>query len=300
MLLAFIVTYFVLTHCASHSDFSEGLKRIEQNGKYGFVNVERKQVVHPVFEDAKKFSNGMAAVKYDGKWGYIDKEGTVVIPFKYYYATQFKDGVANVGDENWVYSIQIDKRGMMVLDRSMFKYDLFTIEKDGLYSIMNDRGETLIPFYYEDILIIPEAKMIFVQRDDKWGMFNEYGIEIIPCLNKNLNFAYSSPKTNFYSILDKIIGITTAAGGIVNVVKGIKELKDGPKPIPVQIQQQGGGNQNNTNQQQGNSGSSGQPWGKMVTEPCSCCDGSGLMSAGTKICVCCGGTKKQKTFKWAE
>lgn len=52
---------------------------VQQDGKWGFVNVNGEIVIEPEFEDARSFSNGFAAVKKDGKWGFIDAQNNIVI-----------------------------------------------------------------------------------------------------------------------------------------------------------------------------------------------------------------------------
>ena len=48
------------------------------------------------YDDAKSFHDGLAAVKRWGKWGYIDLEGKEVTPFIYDVAEDFNEGYARV------------------------------------------------------------------------------------------------------------------------------------------------------------------------------------------------------------
>lgn len=50
-----------------------------QNGKWGYVDEDGKEVIKPQYEDAKSFSNGLAGVCKDGKWGFINVDGLMVI-----------------------------------------------------------------------------------------------------------------------------------------------------------------------------------------------------------------------------
>jgi hypothetical protein len=58
------------------SPFSEGLARVELNGKYGFVDREGKEIIPVKYDDAHVFEDGLALVMFNGNWGYIDKNGT--------------------------------------------------------------------------------------------------------------------------------------------------------------------------------------------------------------------------------
>ena len=53
------------------------------DGKWGFVNLEGKEMIPPTFIEAKSFSNGLAAVS-DGKyWGFINEDGDLVIDYQF-------------------------------------------------------------------------------------------------------------------------------------------------------------------------------------------------------------------------
>ena len=80
----------------SHKDlfFSEGLVRVKQNDKVGFIDKAGRQVIPPRYENAQPFSEGLAAVKIEGKYGYIDRSGKMVIPPRFKDAGPFSEGLA--------------------------------------------------------------------------------------------------------------------------------------------------------------------------------------------------------------
>jgi ankyrin repeat protein len=63
-------------------NFSEGLVRIEMNGKCGFIDTTNKKIIPCKYDGAGNFSEGLVYVKLNGKWGFIDKTGKEIIPFK--------------------------------------------------------------------------------------------------------------------------------------------------------------------------------------------------------------------------
>ncbi len=84
---------FDLPFYSSQVSFSEGLARIEQNNRYGFVNKTGKIVIKPVYRWAEDFHNGLAEVStskqisdfvvtenlgFEPNLGYIDKTGKVI------------------------------------------------------------------------------------------------------------------------------------------------------------------------------------------------------------------------------
>lgn len=104
---------------------SEGLFRIESNGKIGFADSNGKIVIPPRFAFAAPFAEGMAPFcngcsektsgehteLINGKWGYIDKTGKVVLKPIYDKALGFEDGRATVIMDGA--NVQIDKAGRL-------------------------------------------------------------------------------------------------------------------------------------------------------------------------------------------
>lgn len=55
-----------------------------KDGKWGYVDIDGKELIAPQFKEAKSFSNGLAAVSNGEKWGFIDATGRVVIDYLFY------------------------------------------------------------------------------------------------------------------------------------------------------------------------------------------------------------------------
>lgn len=82
--------------------FHEGLACFEIRGEFGYINTKGEVVIEPKYECAMSFSEGLASVTLDGKCGYIDKSGNVVIDYAYDAATAFSDGFARIKlDGKW-------------------------------------------------------------------------------------------------------------------------------------------------------------------------------------------------------
>jgi hypothetical protein len=91
----------------------EGLARVEQGGKWGFVDARGQQVIPTGFEWAESFSEGLAAVRRDGRWGFIDRAGKMVVAPSYADAARFSEGLAAVKRAaTWSY---IDRQGKVRL-----------------------------------------------------------------------------------------------------------------------------------------------------------------------------------------
>ena len=90
---------------------SDGLARIERDGKYGFIDQTGKVVIPLNYDDTWSFSEGLALVSRNGKYGFIDKTSKVVIPLKYDKADSFNNGVAGVLDRSTGEAFYINRQG---------------------------------------------------------------------------------------------------------------------------------------------------------------------------------------------
>jgi hypothetical protein len=84
-------------------DFSEGLAKVEINGKSGFIDRSGKIVIKADFKGdagfnaAGSFYEGLAPVSINGKYGFIDKAGNLKIKPQFDIAMGFNRGLAGVG-----------------------------------------------------------------------------------------------------------------------------------------------------------------------------------------------------------
>ena len=98
--------------------FSEGLAKVSQGDKFGYVDKTGRFVIAARFVDAEDFNEGLAAVRledtFEAKYGFIDKTGRMVIQPQFWKAKSFSEGLAAVKteDNNEGY---IDKSGKIVI-----------------------------------------------------------------------------------------------------------------------------------------------------------------------------------------
>lgn len=96
------------------------LSLICYDGKYGFMDVENRQIkIEPVFEDAEPFSEGVAPVKINSQWRFIDSAGCKVLDCSCY---------DTVGP---------------------FRESFALVSCNGLYGFIDKNGQEVIPVQYE-------------------------------------------------------------------------------------------------------------------------------------------------------
>lgn len=76
---------------------ADTLVKIENEGKWGYINNKGKIFVNPEYDELDQCINGMIRVKNEGKYGFLNDKGVLVIPCKYDRAGVFSEaGSANV------------------------------------------------------------------------------------------------------------------------------------------------------------------------------------------------------------
>jgi hypothetical protein len=133
--------------------FSEGLARVDADGKYGYINPEGDVVIPLKYDNGLGFSEGLAGVEIQGKWGYINKEGKIVIAAGYDDAYDFFGDIAEVSLK--------DKSG---------------VYKQGY---INKQGKIIVPVKYATLDRFSEG-LSMVSLDNRWGFVDRSGNEVIP------------------------------------------------------------------------------------------------------------------------
>lgn len=167
-------------------NFVNGLAIVENDNKFGFINLEGTEIIPCIYEEASNFSDGLATVKLDSQWGAIDISGKTVIPFHYQYLGNFQDGIASFTLAP--YKGLINKKEQIVTNLSSIYFissdlidGLFIFESDGKqsgYGFMNEKGEIIIKPIYEDVLPFSEG-LAAVKYNDLWGYIDKKGKYII-------------------------------------------------------------------------------------------------------------------------
>ena len=147
---------------ATGDDEEPGLYEVILNGKSGVVNRKNKIVVPLIYDDIKLFYSGISVAVSKGKEGVIDKTGKVIIPFIY-------NKVSFQPDEN----------------------NLYTVQRNELYGLINKFGKTIVPEEYEYITDEPEGGLYIAKKNGKFGFLDPTGKTVIPFIYDLVHPFYS-------------------------------------------------------------------------------------------------------------
>ena len=132
----------------SHSFAQELFVSENDQGKWGFVDVDGKVVIQHQYEKADCFYMGYSSVVLKGKMGLIDLNGNTIIPFEY--------------DNDLMY----------------FEDGLAVVKKGEKYGYVDLDGEIVIPILYDEAKDCSNGKCE-VRKDERWMILDKYGQEII-------------------------------------------------------------------------------------------------------------------------
>ena len=160
----------------------EGLAVVKLNGKYGFIDKIGNSVIPFKYDDASGFAEGLAFVKLSGEQSFIDKTDKVVIPLKYDENNNFSEGLARVklnGKQGF-----IDKAGKVIIpleyeNASGFKESLANVVLNGKSGFIDKTGNIVIPLKYERVTAF-KGGLAGAQLNGKWGFIDKMNNIIIP------------------------------------------------------------------------------------------------------------------------
>lgn len=155
---------------------------VKSNGKYGIVAIGENEIITKIkmaYDEIKSIDNriGLYLVKQNNLYGVINVNGNVIVEPEY----------KQIGINNNVYIQNGVENSYILFDEIL---PVQTI--DGLWGFYNIKGEKITDFKYSDVgcqtspvvntypvLIIPNHKVIVVQKDKKYNLINSNGDELI-------------------------------------------------------------------------------------------------------------------------
>lgn len=162
-------------------DFQEGLAKVVEGGRIGYMDKAGTMVVPARFTDGFDYNDGVAVVESGGSFGAIDRFGDVIIPFEYDELGNMHKG--RIAYEQGDRSGFLDWNGRPILELKFdyvadYKDDYAVVRKDGLYGAIDMQGDFSIPNAYDWVEEYVDG-VSRVRRGQEFGLYrHEVGEEI--------------------------------------------------------------------------------------------------------------------------
>lgn len=164
--------------------FKEGMAAVKYKDGYGFINQLGNLVIEDKYSKVSDFSEGFVAVQINGNCGYLDKSGKWLIEPQFSKCLDFKDGKAVVyrGLKN---AGLIDKKGNQLIQPQINRLLDFSegrgLVRDSSYRFyyITEQAKQYEGSYYQRAGGFQHGVAV-VQMENKWGIINQMGVEIIP------------------------------------------------------------------------------------------------------------------------
>jgi hypothetical protein len=192
---------------------TEGRRRVQNSGKYGFINESGKLVIPLEYTGAEPYSEGLAGVAQDHKYGFIDMEGKLVIPYQFDRVQSFTGGLAAVLQHGkWGF---VDASGKLVVpcayDRVGPNKGLICVQLDGKWGFVNQEGVLIVPCIYDQETYV-SYDAIVVKLNGKYGYINRKGRALTPikydfaehCFSTGMGWVTLNGKREYYAFKKKL------------------------------------------------------------------------------------------------
>lgn len=160
-----------------------GLRTLSVGDDVVYLNSDGKYVAEQ--EKKLQFMSGLRSVQVDWKWGYVNAEGEMVIPPQFDFALEFNDeGFAVAGmrldvDETYL----INTKGKILLTTDTWykagkvgDKGFIRFEKDNKWGLADYSGNILTEPQYENMFVFDNG-LLKVVKDGKYGFLDENGKE---------------------------------------------------------------------------------------------------------------------------
>ncbi len=173
---------------------TEGLRGIQKNGQYGFVDSRGRLRIANRYDGIKPFQQNLAAIKILGKWGFINHEDKIAIQPTYDEVSSFENGFAMVKQKG-MYGL-IDLNGKQILPPryshlKLLRDGYVLIEQQNLIGLADIQGKVWINPKYHHLDYASDGYVI-IERDGKYGVITLQGISTIPLVYDGISFDAST------------------------------------------------------------------------------------------------------------
>lgn len=164
------------------SEYGDGMIEVSINDKVGFLDMsDFSEVIPPVYDWASYFMKGHAVVENGNKHGVIDKTGNILIPLNYDYVDIFDTGMLEL-NQGGKY-VLADACGKIINDNQYDSIDeigsYYVVKADDKYGILDENGTEVVPPVYD---YIPTGEYNSVYNSENCCVATTHGSEDKDCI----------------------------------------------------------------------------------------------------------------------
>ena len=238
------------------SDFYDNLAKVKKNNQWGFIDKTGKEIIKPHYDNVEDFHEGFAVITSGKFQSLINKNGDEILPFFYNKVSSVDNGIALLEfldgthqflntDDGRVFGFEFNDNRIQIEDilrlgNNFFiqininykkyvwllankddigdgdiKYDeikpvnpiknIFAVKKDNKYGLIDNTGNEIVPLQY-DHFHYANNELVAVQKGNKWGLIDNAGKEIVPLQYDNFHYANNElvavKKGNKWGLID--------------------------------------------------------------------------------------------------
>lgn len=159
---------------------------VKLNEKWGFCQMG-KEIIYPKYDAVGWFNNGYADVKLNGKWGMIDIHDNEIIPIIYEDINSFYHEYSTIAikvNNKWAisnYSGEIiteyfDQLSTISLHDGRYETikKVIAVALNDKWGLIDMTGKEILPIIYDEIVSLCD-QLIKIKFEDKWGVIDGYG-----------------------------------------------------------------------------------------------------------------------------
>ena len=146
---------------------------VEKDGLWGWISATGETIIPPTYEEISVWLGNLYVVSLHGLAGVVAANGTTVTPCEY-------DNIQLIDTEGS--TLGYDERSPLFI----------RVELNGKQGLLNTEGKVLLATDYEQISVGNAGGIPFIQavKDSLYGIFDQYGNELIPFIYRQPAYGY--------------------------------------------------------------------------------------------------------------
>ncbi len=178
----------------------ENTLKVEQNGKYGLINLDGKNILQCEYDDITPIvgtKNALLTSK-NGKKGVVDSIGKVIIENEYKSITALTEKYENgfiVENEQGKFGV-INYNKAQVLEpkyeqiQHVYGNNMYVVKENGVQKIIDTEGNSYLEGKFEEVKEI-NLDNIIIKANGKYALVTKSGEQKIPAEYDDLTYAYT-------------------------------------------------------------------------------------------------------------